>query len=158
LTTLGRFEEALRELKHAQSLDPMSPSVHGDELWMWFGARQYDEAIAESRRWLEIDADFGRAYWTMALAYSYAGKHKAAINAARKGVRVSDSPFATVCVAEVYARAGNTQQARIVLNALESKLQSEYVCGYNMAAVYAALGERDKAFESVERAFLQRSD
>jgi TolB-like protein len=158
LTTLGRFEEALRELKLAQSLDPMSPSVHGDELWMWFGARQYDEAIAESRRWLEIDARFGRALWTMALAYSYAGRHKAAINAARKGVRVSDSPFATVSLAEVYARAGNMQQARIVLNGLESELQKKYICGYNMAAVYAALGERDKAFESVERAFLQRSD
>lgn len=157
-TALGRFETALRELKIAQSLDPMSPSVHGDELWMWFGARRYDEAIAESRRWLDVDANFGRAYWTMALAFSYAGKHNAAIDAARKGVRVSDSPFAAVCLAEVYARAGNTRQARTALNTLESELHDKYICGYNMAAVYAALGETERAFESLERGFLQRSD
>ena len=158
LTTLGRFDKALSELKLAQSLDPMSPSVHGDELWMWFGARHYDEAIAESRRWLEVDPNFGKAYWTMALAYSYAGKHKAAIDAARKGVRVSDSPFATVCLAETYARAGNTQRARTVLSGLESEMPNKYICGYNVAAVYAALGERDKAFDSVTRAVLERSD
>jgi TolB-like protein/tetratricopeptide (TPR) repeat protein len=157
LTALGRFETALRELKLAQSLDPMSPSVHGDELWMWFGARRFDEAIAESRRWLEVDANSGRAYWTMALALSYAGRHNAAIDAARKGVQVSDSPFAAVCLAEVYARADHTRHARSALNALESE-HNKYICGYNVAAVYAALGETDRAFESVERAFLQRSD
>ncbi|HUE85236.1 MAG TPA: winged helix-turn-helix domain-containing protein [Vicinamibacterales bacterium] len=158
LTALGQFETALRELKIAQSLDPMSPSVHGDELWMWFGARRYDEAVAESRRWLEVDANFGRAYWTMALALSYAGKHNAAIGAARKGVRVSDSPFAAVALAEVYARGGNTRQARTVLNTLESAPHDKYVCAYNMAAVYAALGETERAFESLQRGVLQRSD
>jgi TolB-like protein len=158
LTTFGRFEEALRELKLAQSLDPMSPSVHGDELWMWFGSRRYHEAIAESRRWLEVDPNSGRAYWTMSLAYSYGGEHKAAIKAARRGVRLSDSPFASVCLAEVYARAGNTQQARKVLNSLESELPNKYICGYNMAAIYAALDDKERAFESMERAFLQRSD
>jgi TolB-like protein/tetratricopeptide (TPR) repeat protein len=158
LTTLGRFDEALRELKLAQSLDPMSPSAHGDELWMWFGSRHYQQAITESHRWLEIDPGSGRAYWTMALAYSYKGEHKAAINAARRGVRLSDSPFASVCLAEVYARSGNASQARQELANLESELPNKYVCGYNMAAVYGALGDKDKAFESLERAFLQRSD
>lgn len=158
LTTLGRFEDALRELKIAQSLDPMSPSVHGDELWMWFGSRRYDQAIIESRRWLEIDPNSGRAYWTKALAHSYKGEHDAAIKAAHKGVSLSDSPFATVCLAEVHARAGNTHQARKVVNSLESELSNRYVCGYNMAAAYAALGKRDKAFESIERALLDRSD
>lgn len=158
LTTLGRFDEALRELRIAQSLDPMSPSLHSDELWMWFGSRHYDQAIEECRRWLEVDPGSARAYWTMALAYSYSGKHVEAIKAGRRGVKLSESPFASVGLAEVYARSDNTQQARQVLKRLESDLPNKYVCGYNMAAAYAALGDKDKAFESLERAFLERSD
>ena len=158
LTTLGRFDEALAELRVAQSLDPMSPSLHSDELWMWFGSRHYDQPIEESRHWLEVDAGSARAFWTMALAYSYSGKHVEAITAGRRGVELSDSPFASVCLAEVYARSDNTQQARQVLNRLESDLPNRYVCGYNMAAAYAAMGDRDRAFESLARAHLERSD
>lgn len=63
-----------------------------------------------------------------------------------------------MCLAEAHARAGKTQQARKVLSGLEADLPRKYVCGYNMAAGYAALGDYERAFESIERPFLQRSD
>ena len=52
----------------------------------------------------------------------------------------------------------NLTMPRKVLNSLESELPNKYICGYNMAAIYAALDDKERAFESMERAFLQRSD
>jgi TolB-like protein/DNA-binding winged helix-turn-helix (wHTH) protein/Tfp pilus assembly protein PilF len=158
LGAFGRREEMRRELRLAESLDPMSPAVHGEELHMWFSAREYETALHEAQRWRELEPSSQVAYSTMAMAYSYSGQHVPAMAAARKYLELSNSLLARVNWVEIYARAGRMAEARQAMRQIATQLPQSYVCGYNVAAAYAALGEKDKAFESLERAFLQRSD
>jgi hypothetical protein len=58
----------------------------------------------------------------------------------------------------VYARAGNKQQARMLQQELIEQSERRYVCGFNVATVFASLGETDQAFEWLEKGYLQRSD
>jgi hypothetical protein len=61
-------------------------------------------------------------------------------------------------VASAYALAGRNDTARAMLTTIEAQARERYICGFNVACVYAALGDRERAFSWLEKGYLARSD
>jgi TolB-like protein/DNA-binding winged helix-turn-helix (wHTH) protein/Tfp pilus assembly protein PilF len=156
LATVGRFQESLAHIHTAFALDPLSSNARfqaiGISLYM---SRRYEETLEECRKARELPPDFTEPFDTAAFVYVRLGRFREAAQAA-KAAR-GDNPPELAKVAQVYAESGNKQEARELLQKLLAATQKQFVCGYNVATVYAALGEPDKAFDWLREGLKQRS-
>jgi TolB-like protein/DNA-binding winged helix-turn-helix (wHTH) protein/Tfp pilus assembly protein PilF len=150
----GQTDAAVRELRIANTLDPLNETA----AWNYYATRRYDDAIRQARSLLELQPTYGWAYSIMAMSYSGLGRHEEAVNAAERGRHLLDTPMVQIAQAVVYANAGRRHAAERLLAQLTAESEKQYVCGVQLATVYAVLGRTDEAFESLERAYLQRSD
>ena len=155
LTVRERYDEALREIKLAQELDPLSVALRSTEGGILYIARRYDQAIEILQESARIDSQdtFSRSY--LALALSAAGRHDEAVREIEAVAKLQGpSPITDLYVGRIYALAGKTEEAREILKRVENS--STYVAPSEMAAFYAILGETDKAFASLEKAYSEK--
>jgi tetratricopeptide (TPR) repeat protein len=153
LAVVGRPEEAIREIVNAQELDPLSLVYSMEIAWNWFMARQYERALEQSFKTLEMEPLFTPAQHTLGLAYEQMGKHEEAIAAFQRALTSSGgNPVPLAPLAHVYALAGRKREATKKLNELLQLSKTGYVPPYRMALVHAGLGEKDAALEWLERA------
>lgn len=152
--TLGRGDEAIREVKRAQELDPLVALPRGDLAWILFNLRRYQEALQTG--------PVGGPVHGPALALSYAelGRREEAVAAADRALEseARPTPVTLAQVAAAYALAGRADKARKLLRTVEEQAAQRYVCSFNLAALYAVLGESEKAFNSLDNAYRDRSD
>ncbi len=154
LATLGRLTDALAEARRAQDLDPLSPIVNGDLGWYLLFGGQNDEAIAQFKKTVDLDANSGAAHRGLGIAYSEAGQHEPAIAELKRAVLLSEnSPVILGHLGAAYARQGAKAAAAGVLNDLQARSAREYVPASSVAIVLAALGDRARALDALERAF-----
>jgi tetratricopeptide (TPR) repeat protein len=118
-------------------------------------ARQYDSSIAELQKSLGQDPNNGYTYFLMANNYVAKGMHGEAINAYQKALDLGLSTANTkIYLAMEYARSGKKDQAQQILNELQANKQ--YVSPADLAVLYDALGDREKAFASLDTAYKNR--
>jgi TolB-like protein/Flp pilus assembly protein TadD len=146
----GRPDEAIAELKRAYALDPLLPLSHGSLASFLFMARRYPESLAAAQ---QVGDDSG-----MALAYAELGHGTQAIAAVDRFTHANLNPVGMAEAATVYAMAGRKDKARKLLQQVVDQASKRYICGYNVACIYAALGDKDQAIAWLNRAFLSRSD
>ncbi|MCA1602999.1 MAG: protein kinase, partial [Acidobacteria bacterium] len=103
LAGMGRFDEAVREMKRAQELDPLSPVKIIGLGEVFHLARRFDEAATEYRKALEMDPNFGFAHWALGRALTEKGMYDDAIAAFQKAIPLS--------IASIYAALGEREQA-----------------------------------------------
>jgi TolB-like protein/DNA-binding winged helix-turn-helix (wHTH) protein/Flp pilus assembly protein TadD len=143
LSDQGRFDEALREAARTEELDPLWPGSSGSTAWLLYYTRRYDDAIRKAQR---AGSDFGPAYWVLGQVYEQQGKYKEAIEAFEQMLKRDPSPdpsnFGRAMLAHAYAVAGQRAAAQAILNDLLKLRQNAYFSAYNIAAVYAGLGDR----------------
>jgi len=70
LTAMGRFEEQIAEILHAEELDPLSLIINTDVGWGLYYARKYEQAIEQLRRTLELDSNFAVAHLMLGMAHA----------------------------------------------------------------------------------------
>jgi len=154
LAALGRTEEARREIRAAQSLDPLSLIINANVGYMLFLSREYDLALEQYRKTLELDPTFPVARWYSARAYVKMGRFEEAIQelqTAERPMRILE-PW----LAYAYAVAAQRDQARATLARVVGRSEKVYVCPVYVALAYAALGEKDTAFVWLEMAYNER--
>jgi eukaryotic-like serine/threonine-protein kinase len=168
LTLVGRLPEALPYFEKARRLDPLDPWTYRAEGYSYFMAHKYDEAIEQYRKGLELEPD-QVTYFGLVLALAEKGDYATAISEAEKATKVNDSPLLLTSLASAYAKAGRRADSYRVLRQLEeiSKRQgpapawhvepAHYVCPYEVAGVCAQLGDKDKAFQWLDKAYQSRS-
>jgi len=159
LVEVGRFADAVAEIRRAEALDPLSLIISSDEGWILYNARRYDEAIDHLRKTLELDPAFASAHWTLGLAYSGKGMSEKAIGEFQKAVDLSGG--GTVYLAALgreYASAGERDKALQILRSLNDQARHRYVLPDGLAYIYTALGEHDRAMESLGRAYNEHTD
>ena len=149
---MGRPEEALRESKRAEEIDPLSPWTNSG--FISFLARRYDEGIAESKKALELDPQFAAAHMIIGLSYVQKKNYEQAIAELQKA---QDNPDSRALLGYAYGVAGKRNEARHVLEELQQVAKEKYVSPFPVAATYVGLGETDKAFEMLEKAYVERS-
>jgi len=158
LAGMGRFEEALRELKRALELDPLSSAGNHALALGFFKARQYDQSIEQGRRTLELDPNFIFAHWLLGLAYIQKSMYKDGIAESEKAVAISpNNTLAQSGLGYSYAAAGRRAEAQKVIDRLNEFSKREYVPAVLRVNIYAGLGEKDKAFEWLDKAYEDRT-
>ncbi|HSP94924.1 MAG TPA: tetratricopeptide repeat protein, partial [Thermoanaerobaculia bacterium] len=158
LTSLGRFEEALKEWRRAQEVDPLSLIIRAATGWFFYLARRYDEAIREAKTALEMDPTFAVARRVLGLSFQKTSRPDEAIEELRKAVELSGGSTQYLAdLGRAFATAGREAEARRTLEELEEFSKSRYVSPYFTAAVHLALGDRDRALDGLEQACAERS-
>lgn len=159
LTPLGRHEEAIREMKRALELEPLSIIINTNLGWTFYFARQYDQAIEQCRKALEIDPNFPPAHRRLTEAYEQKGMFAEAIAETEKLTEIAQGkPEVLIALREAYAasRAKGYWQKR--LDWWKERSKQRYVAPSTIAENYAMLGDKDEAFAWLERAYEDRDE
>lgn len=159
LAATGRFDEASREIAKAQELDPVSLVIGSDAARIFYYSRQYDRAIEQCAKTLELDQNFWPAIVWLGLTYQQKGMQVEALSSFQKALAVSGSQnlVATTALAQCLARLGRTGEAKKMLRELEKNSEQSYISPYYIAMIHVALGQKDQALSSLERAYEERS-
>jgi TolB-like protein/DNA-binding winged helix-turn-helix (wHTH) protein/Tfp pilus assembly protein PilF len=158
LAAMGRFAEAIREAGLAMHADPLSPAVSTNAGFVLYLAGANDEAIKAYKSAIEIDPSFARAYYRLAYAYLRSGSTDLAMEEFHRAVLLSeDNPYYEAGAGQAYAELGKLPEARQVLHHLLQSSTHLYVPPYAVAQVYAGLGDRNQAFEWLNRAYEDKS-
>jgi TolB-like protein/Flp pilus assembly protein TadD len=157
LAAVKRFDEAVREMKTAQGLDPTSLIIHADLGYVYYFARQYDQAIEQCQKTLEMDPNFEIAHYEMGLALAGKGNYDEAIASFKKATRLDDKAQALAMIGYAYAKVGNRGEAENILRKMEDLAKRRFVDANKMVVIYTALGDKDRAFEWLEKDFEARS-
>lgn len=158
LFATGRLAEAREQLEEARKLDPFSTSISAAIGQTFYLERNYGSALEWFQKALGLTPkpNFG-VYFHIALAYSQQGKHAEAIEAVREGMRLSPSADGGEHLAYMLARAGRSEEARKSLAMIEKQFAVHHASPYIFAAALAALGEKEKAVEWLERSRKERT-
>jgi TolB-like protein/Tfp pilus assembly protein PilF len=158
LAGMNRSAEAVAEIERARRLDPLSLLILSDAAWVFYCVRQYDRAIEESRKAIELDPNFWPGHTFLGLAYEKMGRFSEAVAELEKARKLDDSPTIYEMLGGAYAAWGKKEEAKKVLTELTERSSRRYVCPYEVATIYAGLGERDAAFEWLGKAVEARAD
>jgi serine/threonine-protein kinase len=150
LLSMGRVDEANAEIKRALGLDPFSLIINTNLGRTYLIARQYDRAIEQYRKTLEMDPGFPRAHERLQEAYEQKGMYPEAIADLE---RVNPQSGARLRAAFEKSGVTGYWQTRIEF---DKEATQTYVSPYFTAVKYASLGDKDGAFESLEKAYQER--
>ncbi|MGB8590117.1 MAG: tetratricopeptide repeat protein [Candidatus Acidiferrales bacterium] len=157
LVAMGRPEESISEAKQALQLDPLSLIINSNLGWSYYLAGRYDEAIASLRATLDMDSDFGLAHVNLGRAYVQENMFEPAISEMLKGIALNgESPGALAALGYSYTAAGKTEQAIETVNKLKAMAKSNYVPAYDIAVLYAGLGNKDETMNWLQKAYEER--
>jgi TolB-like protein/Tfp pilus assembly protein PilF len=153
----GKADEAVAELERAVALEPSALINNCILTTTYIYARKYDKALAQGRSTYDLDANFPFAPHWLGFALIANKKYDEAIAIGR---RVSpDVPFgwmSAVVIAQAYASQGKRAEAEQQIALLRDLAKTRYVRPYYVASVYAALGDKNKAFAELERSFAEK--
>jgi len=159
LTAMLRTDEALVQAQRAKELDPLSLIINTDLGLVFYRARRFDEAISQFKQTLESEPAFGPAHWNLGRAYEQKGLFTEAIEEFEQAIKLSGrSPVYLSSIGHAYGLSGKRTEAQRILNELNSLASKKYVLPNLIAIVYVGLGEKDQAFEWLNKAYTERSD
>ena len=158
LPTVGKLGEAVEEMRKALTLDPLYP-----EYSRWLGrfllyAGDYPAAIAQTHKTIELNADYFPSYLDIGAACLAQGQPEEALEWFRHGQGLETSVRSyDGFIVRALAPLGRGDEAEEILNRLEEESRQHYVRAEVMAMGYAAVGNFDRAFACLERAYQARS-
>ena len=158
LLAVGRVDESARESAEAATLDPGNMMLRACSGWHGFTNHEYADAVTRARSALMM---MPGSYWPQIIlgwAHLHEGHSGEALKSLQNAVEQSgESPFAVASLANGLAVAGERTPARRMLNDLLTQSAGRYVSAYDVAAVYAGLGDRDQTVAWLQRAYSERS-
>ena len=157
LTALGRNDEAISEMKKAESLDPLSLIISAELAEEFLIAHRYDEAIKQSRKTMALDPFFAVAHFELGQAFAQKHSYDEAIAELQKAMELSaGSTTFRSNLAYAYAESGKKDEAFKILNELKSTSNGAVSNASEIALVYVGLDEKDQAMAWLEKAYVER--
>jgi len=157
LSYMGRSKEAIREMKKAWNLDPLSVVINCHMGHVYFCARRYDDAMQWYRKTLEIDPQYGLAFYFMGHLYASEKNYKESEKKFQEAVKLTGGlTWAVGWLSYVYSKQGKGEEAEKLLQELRKRSQKEYISPLNFATVYLGFGKIDTAFEYLNYAYEER--
>lgn len=154
---MGRVDEATAELQLAQQLDSLSLPVN---LWLgrsFYFAHQFDRAIEQYRKLIELDPSYSWAHFFLAIAYHSVGNYDQAVEEISKAGELQGDHELTVAVQKAYKRSGYPGALRAWAEDTEQKWKRGQEQAASVALIYAKLDDKEKAFIWLEKAYQERS-
>jgi len=154
LSAMGRHDEAIAEIKRAQTLDPLSLIINAVAGDTYTKARQYDLAIDQLRKPIEMDKNFSRAHRYLGNVYIEKGMYNEAIAAFRTADSVAGRGTERVdALQQAYTSGGADGYWKKQLEFLKADSEKGALLDYAVASVYARLGDKEQAISWLEKAF-----
>jgi len=156
LCRVGRIGEAIIALKKAQEIDPLSPinATWLAEVFRYHG--EIDASVRIHQDTLRSFPDFYLAHYHLAFSYIDLGRLDDAEVHSERAVRLSGENSLTLSLQGILQIAlGNNERVHQTLNRLLELRAEKYISGANIASVYAAAGDNEKAIEWLETAFTE---
>jgi serine/threonine protein kinase/tetratricopeptide (TPR) repeat protein len=158
LAALGRHEEALAAFERAIDLDPLSLVIqatlgrHG-----YFFARQYDRAIEQLKKTLEMDETFWLAHLWLGWTYAVLGRIDEAVTELSTAQRLDDNLEILAGLGYAFGRSGHRDDAIGIVEQLQELSRRRFVSPMLTALVAIGMGEHGQAFEWLEKAYDERA-
>jgi TolB-like protein/DNA-binding winged helix-turn-helix (wHTH) protein/Flp pilus assembly protein TadD len=157
LSLLGRYDEAIAEMRQAENLDPLSLIINADLAELLVLAHSYDESIRQSRKTIEMDPNFALAHNQLGQAYLQKQMYDQAIAELQKAGELSGgSPISIANLARAYVASGKKSEAVKLLGDLKKRSNPGYSNASEIAMIYASLGDADQAMNWLEKAYEER--
>jgi tetratricopeptide (TPR) repeat protein len=151
LGAMGRLEDALREVKRARDVEPLSAIINANVAWYYWVGHQYDQAIEESRRAIALDADFAWNHNDLGSVLLQTGRYAEAIAEFQQGAVLSGRGVLELTfLANAYPLSGQTPAAQKLLDQLIERPQGKVVSPQLIATVYVGLGDKQRALTWLE--------
>ena len=159
LTAVGNLDEAIAERQKAVELDPLSPLLASALGEAYYQARQFDRTIIQNTKALELDPAYAIGLVNIGRAYQQKGMHQQAQEAFGKILALApDNPAILALLGHDYASSGEKTKAMQIIAKLGGIAQHHYVPSLYIAMVYTGLGDRQHAFEWLDKAYAERCE
>ncbi|MEE8583345.1 MAG: protein kinase [Acidobacteriota bacterium] len=158
LAAQGRMDESLQLMQQAQNQDPLSWLAIVSLARCHYLRREYDLAAGDYHKALDLQPGFRPAHLGLGLVYLKQGQLESAAQSFRKGLAGSK---AHELLAEAFQQAASGNPPRDIqadLQTLRAESGQNYLSPYFVAVYYQALGETDRVFEWLEKAYQERSE
>jgi len=154
---MGRFDEAIRKMRKAVNLDPLSLVINCDMGHIYYCARRYDESMKWYRKTLEIESDYGMAFYHMGFTYAVEKNYKESEKSFKKAIRLTGGlPWSVGLLSYVYSKLGKREKAESLLQELHNRSKKEYIHASCFTMAYSEIEDLDKAFEYWNDAYKER--
>jgi Serine/threonine protein kinase len=158
LAAMGRREASVAEAKRLRELDPLGLVMQAAVARPLYNARRYDEAVVQSLEALELDSTFNRPHYWLGMAYEQLGRQQEAIREFEETTkRAGRLPVYLAALGHAYAKAGRRDEAQAIVKELRSRTGSAYISPVDIATIYVGLGDKDAAFEWLEKGYEGRA-
>ena len=157
LSLLGRYDEAIAEMRKAENLDPLSLIINADLAELLVLAHSDDESIRQSRKTIEMDPNFALAHNQLAQAYLQKQMYDEAVAELKTAVQLSGgSPAFIANLARAYVASGKRNEAVKLLGDLKKRSNPGYSNASEIAVIYVSLGDTDQAMNWLEKGYEER--
>ena len=157
LITVGRDDEALSELRRAESLDPLSLIISAGVADALYVAHRLDEATRQLQKTLDMDRNFAMAHYQMGQVLAQKRRFEDSIAEFHRAIELSGHSAAfDANLAYAYAVSQHTAEARQVARDLEQVQPASGSIDANIALIYVGLGDNDQAMHWLEKAYQSR--
>ncbi len=157
LVNIGRHEEAIAEIRRAQELDPLSLMINTLVGVVFHRALRWDQAIQQLRRTLELDPTYSVALVFLGSAYEQKAMYEEAIEVLQKAAALSRGDIAPKgWLGYLYALSDRGDEARKILGEFKELSKQREGVAIAIARIYKGLGQKDEAFEWLEKAYEER--
>lgn len=159
LSATARHDEAVREMKQALRLDPLSLIINTNLGLIYYRMREYDLALKQLGLTLEMDQAFDAAHSWRGGAFEHKGMNEQAIAEYQLAITLSGRrPGTLAALGHIYGALGRREDAQKVLDELNDLSGRRYVSPVYIALIFAGLGDNDQAFHWLEKAYQERSN
>jgi tetratricopeptide (TPR) repeat protein len=158
LARQGRFAEAAVHTSRAAEQDPTRVNYIAVRALHYYLEHRFDDAIAEARKAIAIDPQTYLAYLYLSMAHAAKGDYDAGLEAARQATALTGGAPSDLFVAACnYALMNDRPTAEATLARLQAQGRTRYIDPFIYVAIHAFLGDTDRAFEWLERSYVERS-
>ena len=156
LAATGRNDEAIAELQKVLELEPLSRIAGANLAAVYMFAGENKRALEQAKKTYELEPDFLTGRYFLGVSYNANGMYDQAIALSEEHLKTyPESQLFLRIVGYAYAKAERQREAEKVISKFREIAESCYVMSYWVATIYAALGDKEKAFAELEKAFAE---
>jgi tetratricopeptide (TPR) repeat protein len=158
LRGVGRTDEAWREIKRAEELDPLSLVIINNIAENYVDRGDLTSAVKQIDRMFDLDPNFWAAHQTLGIVLVKQGRYADALAEAQKSLQYSNRSNASLALlGHVYGKLARRSDAEEVIKELEKRYTDKQADSRDLVIVYTGLDDKNRAFDWLERAFADKS-